>query len=114
LFFPPELFCDGYVNGRVLFVQRRHGVGARRQRACNNARLGVSRPERRQFNAASRQIVVKFSARSNFALPKTPARRSFSALDQALAAAIPGAHDKSCKFRVAGFGGRPISAILAF
>src|SRR6185437_1626744 len=44
LFFPPELFCEGYVNGRVLFVQRRHGVGARRRRACNNARFGIFPP----------------------------------------------------------------------
>jgi hypothetical protein len=73
-----------------------------------------SHPGKRHFDAASRQIVVKFSARLNFAPPNPSAWRSFSARDQALAAAIPGTHDKSCKFRVAGFGGRPISAILAF
>jgi hypothetical protein len=55
--------------------------------------------KRGQYSCACHGIFAKSPPLKNIALPHRAARRSFVARDQALAAAIPAAHDAACEFR---------------
>jgi hypothetical protein len=58
--------------------------------------------ERGRFAATCRVIFTKSQRPGIFALPHCVAQRSIVAHDQAVATAIPAAHDMPCKYRLTG------------
>jgi hypothetical protein len=68
--------------------------------------------ERGQFASTCHAIFAKSQRPGFFAPPHCVAQRSFVAHDQALATAIPAAHDPSCKFRLTGL--QPASEAARF
>jgi len=59
----------------------------------------IRRREARQRATGCREFVIEIRLPTNNAPPYCTAHRSFVARDQALATAIPAAHDALCKFR---------------
>jgi hypothetical protein len=72
--------------------------------------------ERGQFAFTCQGIFAKSQRPGIFALPHCVAQRSIVTHDQALATAIPAAHDLSCKFHVIGTQptSRPARFLLVF